>query len=168
VAAILSLRPFLSSDRFVLNRWLGTPHVVTWFGSRAAAEAEMTFAQSSPSSLCRIILLDGAAIGYAQAFDLGLTGGTQPEGLPAGSFDSDVFIGATEQRGKGYGAAALGLLRDEVFSSTFASSLGVVVAIRNESAVRMIERAGFQWVSVWHDVLLGPCWVMRALRPHSR
>jgi hypothetical protein len=49
----VTVRPFLPADRFVLNRWLGEPDVIAWFGSRGAADAEIALAQSSPSSLIR-------------------------------------------------------------------------------------------------------------------
>jgi aminoglycoside 6'-N-acetyltransferase len=161
---VVSLRPFGPGDRFLVNRWLGEPHVIAWFGSRSSADAELAMAQSSPSSLIRVILLDGAPIGYAQAFDVGVTGGARPAALASGSYEADVFIGAEPHRGKGYGARALALLRSEVFSSTLAIAVGVIVPVRNEIAVRMIERAGFVWREVCHDPLLGPCWVMTTER----
>ncbi len=161
---VITLRPFLPGDRFLLNRWLGEAHVIAWFGSRSAADAELAMAQSSPSSLVRIIERDGLPIGYAQAFDVGVTGGVRPAAMPAGSYEADVFIGAEPYRGKGFGATALSLLRDEVFGQTFAVAFGVIVPVRNKIAVRMIERAGFIWREVCHDPMLGPCWVMTSER----
>jgi RimJ/RimL family protein N-acetyltransferase len=156
----VTVRPFLPADRFVLNRWLGEPDVIAWFGSRGAADAEIALAQSSPSSLIRIILFEGAPIGYAQAFDIGLSG-FEHVAIPSGSYDADVFIGSTAHRGLGYGATALRLLTDEVFASTFTVSVAITVPLRNEAAVRRIERAGFTWQAVVHDALLGPLWILR-------
>ncbi len=156
----ISLRPFKQADRFILNRWLGEPDVVAWFGSRGAAEAEIALAQSSPSSFIRVILFSGAPIGYAQAFDIGLSGMEHPA-IPSGSYDADVFIGSTPHRGLGHGALALRMLADEVFATTLAVSVAITVPLRNEAAVRRIERAGFAWQAVIHDQLLGPLWILR-------
>lgn len=150
----------MPADRFVLNRWLGEPDVVAWFGSRSAADAEIAIAHASASSLIRVILFDGAPIGYAQAFDIALTGIEHPE-VPSGSYDADVFVGSTPHRGLGYGATALRLLTDEVFATTLAVSVAVTVPLRNEHAVRRIERAGFKWRAVVHDALQGPMWILR-------
>jgi RimJ/RimL family protein N-acetyltransferase len=160
----VSLRPYTLGDRFVLNRWLGEPDVVAWFGSRSAAEAELALAQSSPSSFIRVILFDGAPIGYAQAFDIGLSCFQHPA-IPSGSYDADVFIGSTPHRGLGHGAAALRQLTDEVFATTFTVAVAITVPLRNEQAVRRIERAGFTWQAVIHDHLLGPLWILRRDRP---
>ncbi len=159
-ARSVALRPFTGADRFVVARWLRAPHVIAWFGTQGAAEAELGLAQSSPSSLIRMVVVDGAAIGYAQAFDIGLSGLTHVA-IPAGSYDADVFIGSTAHRGQGYGADALRLIADEVFATTFAAAVTVTVPVRNESAVRRIERAGFTWHAITEDPLLGPMWILR-------
>lgn len=157
----ITLRPFTPADRFLLNRWLGAPDVVAWFGSRGAADAEIALAQSSPSSLLRIICFDATPIGYAQAFDVGLTGAPSHASVPAGSYGADVFIGSDAHRGLGYGATALALLAADVFATTFALAVVIQVPIRREMAVRRIERAGFSWRAVLADPLLGPVWIMR-------
>jgi RimJ/RimL family protein N-acetyltransferase len=156
----VTLRPFTIGDRFLLNRWLGEVDVVSWFGSRGAADAEIALAQSSPSSLLRVIACDGQAIGYAQAFDVGLSGFRHPA-VPSGSYDADVFIGSTAHRGRGYGAEGLRLLADEVFATTLSVSVAITVPLRNEAAVRRIERAGFTWQAVIQDASLGPLWILR-------
>ena len=115
-------------------------------------------ATQSPSALVRIVARDGEAIGYTHAVDLG------DRRLPAATWHADVFIGAALWRGQGLGADALNLLREEVFATTLAAGLAVRVSIRNERAVRAIERAGFKWHAVMPDALLGPCWVLMAAR----
>lgn len=160
---IVSLRPADDGDRFVLARWLAMPHVAGWFGSRAAAEAEITLARTSPSALCRMVVVDGATAGYAQALPADPAGAFAD--LPSGSYRLDAFIGDETLRGQGHGATALAMLRDELFASTFAPAAAVVVALRNEAAVRRIERAGFRWHAVLADPLLGPCWLLVAMRP---
>lgn len=159
----VTLRVASEADRFLVARWLGAEHVAGWFGSRAAADASLALARSSPSSLSRMVLVDGVPAGYGQATPADPVGDLAA--LPAGSYRLDAFIGDAALRGQGHGATALGLLRDEVFTTTFAPAVAVVVALRNEAAVRRIERAGFRWHAVLADPLLGPCWLLVAERP---
>ena len=153
-----ALRPVSDGDRFRVRRWLAEPHVIQWFGSRSAAEAAVAMAAQSETALVRIIERDGDAIGYAHALDLA------DRRLPPAVWQADVFIGAAPYRGQGIGAVALALLRDEVFATTLAAGLAVRVSIRNERAVRAIERAGFKWDVVEPDAVLGPCWLLLARR----
>jgi aminoglycoside 6'-N-acetyltransferase len=158
------LRAVTPGDRFLVRRWLAMPHVAAWWGSRGAAEASLSVAFESPSALSRIIQRDGAPIGYVQALDAGLSGRAARDALPPGSFDADVFIAVEADRGSGHGAAALALIRDEVFATTLAPAVGIVVSIRNERAVRSIEAAGFRWRAVLQDALIGPAWLLVADR----
>ena len=155
----LHLRPLNDGDRFRLRRWLSEPHVIAWWGSRSAAEASVAMAEASHTALVRMIDLDGEAIGYAHALDL------TDAHLPPAVWQADVFIGAAPHRGQGLGAVALAALRDELFAATLAQGLAVRVAIRNERAVRAIERCGFKWHVVVTDAQLGPCWLLLAGRP---
>ena len=155
----IALRPLTEGDRFRVRRWLAEPHVVQWWGSRAAADAAVAMAAHSPTALVRIIEREGDAIGYTHALDL------VDRRLPAGTWHADVFIGAALLRGQGIGADALMALRAELFASTMAAGVAVRVSIRNERAVRAIERAGFKWHAEVPDAMLGPCWVLVAGRP---
>ena len=96
----------MPEDRFRIRRWLADPEVQAWWGNAASAEAEITLAMASEASLCRIIEADGAPIGYAHAVEIGLWGEHQPDDLPAGTWDIDLFIAATELRAQGATQAA--------------------------------------------------------------
>jgi RimJ/RimL family protein N-acetyltransferase len=137
---------------------MGEPHVIQWWGSRAAADAAMAMAAQSETAVTRIVEVGGEAVGYAQAMDVA------DDALPAGAWLADVFIGDEAARGKGYGAEALRLLCRAVFGATLASALAVKVAIANERQVREIEKAGFQWRGVVRDASLGRCWLLVAER----
>jgi aminoglycoside 6'-N-acetyltransferase len=154
----VSLRPVTEGDRFRLRRWLSEPHVIQWWGSKSAAEAAMAMAAASETAIARMIWLGDAPIGYAHALDLA------DRSLPPATWQADVFIGAQEYRGKGYGAAGLALLRDDVFKATLAAGLAVRIAVANERAVRAIEAVGFRWHAVQQDASLGACWQMVAQR----
>lgn len=136
-----------------------------WWGNAAAAEAEVRLALDSPSAICRMIMLGPEPIGYAQALDLAMPARAPAASLPPGAWDADLFIAVPEHRGQGYGALALQLLAAEVFSTTLAPALSIVVSVRSEAAVRAFERVGFRWVAVEADPLSGPSWVMVQERP---
>jgi aminoglycoside 6'-N-acetyltransferase len=160
-----SLRPAAASDWPLIRSWLAEPHVSAWWGGRSSGEASVTIAMSAPSSLVRIVQAGGLPIGYAHALDIVLWGEDIPPGLPAGTWDSDLFIGSRAHLGQGYGLAALRLLTDELFRTTLAPAMCLVVSVRSERAVRLYESAGFRWHSIWNDRIDGPCWVMLCERP---
>ncbi len=156
----LALRPALDSDASRVRAWLKRPEIARWWGSLAAAEAEIMIATETPTAIRRMVTLAGRDVGYGQAVDAGLTGDEELLSLEPGTWDVSLFIAEPELRGKGHGLAALRLLADEVFSTTLALALWVVVSVRNEPAVRIYEKAGFRWQRVLSDPLFGPSWVM--------
>ena len=161
----IRLRPAAPEDRFRIRRWLAEPDIQAWWGNAASAEAEINLAMASETALCRIVELAGAPIGYAHAVDAALWGGPRPEEVAPGTWDVDLFIASAEHRGRGLGAVALDLLAEEVFATTLAIACCGLVSIRNETAVRAYERAGFRWRRVWNDPLSGPSWLMLKERP---
>jgi aminoglycoside 6'-N-acetyltransferase len=163
----LTLRPFVGGDRFLLNRWLGEPHVAAWFGTRTIADAECSFAQSTTSALVRVIQQGETPIGYIHGYDAALTGGRRAATLGDGVYLLTVLIGAAAFRGKGYGAAAAAALRREIFSTTMAPAVALLAPLKHETAVRALEREGFRWREIWHDTSLGPCWVLIAERARA-
>jgi RimJ/RimL family protein N-acetyltransferase len=160
-----NLRPATPEDRFRIRRWLAEPDIQAWWGNAASAEAEINLAMASATALCRIVESAGAPIGYAHAVEIGLWGAPQPEEIPTGTWDIDLFIASAEHRGRGLGAAALALLTEEVFATTLAVACCAFVSIRNEAAVRAYEGTGFRWRRIWSDPLLGPAWLMLKERP---
>lgn len=165
---VISLRPAQRGDLDQIRRWLRQPEIEAWWGPASATGAEIQIAMQSPSALCRVVLGDGLPIGYAHAIDASLWGENLPEDLKPGTWDLDLFIASPEHRGIGAGPTALALLKDEVFSTTLATAVCVFASIRNETAVRAYEKAGFHWQRIWTDRALGPSWFMVAERPgHS-
>ncbi len=164
----LSLRPATSADWGLIRSWIARPEIQSWWGSPNAAEAEIRIALDSEAAISCMVMLDTEPIGYAHAIDASHWGPALPDGMPSGTWDIDVFIATPEQRGKGIGERAVNLLAEEVFSTTFALALSVFVSIRNETAVRAYERAGFHWVRVFEDPIFGPSWMMLRDRPRVR
>lgn len=168
VESTITLRPVADLDRARIMRWLREPEIQRWWGNASAAEAEVRIALSSPSAICRMVMAGAEPIGYAQALDIGRHDDAPRAKVPAGTWDADLFIAKPEHRGKGCGERALALLADEVFTTTLAPAISLFVSVRNEVAVRAYEKAGFRWVSVENDPLLGPCWLMLLNRPLPR
>lgn len=161
------LRPLDHADDLRIRRWIATPDVQRWWGSAASAEAEIRLARDSGAAIARMIVIDGETAGYAHAIDAGQLGAL-PQGVPAGVWACDLFIGAPEFRGRGLGACALELLAGEVFRSSLALACMILVSVKNERAARAYERIGFRWSSIHPEPLRGPCWVMLGERPARR
>lgn len=161
----ISLRPATPEDRFVVRRWLSDPRVQSWWGTAASAEAEITLALASAVAMPRIIERDGAAIGYAHAVEGGLRAAEPSDGVPAGAWDVDYFVAPAAIDNGEVGSIVLALLTEEVFATTLAVACSGLVSIRSETAARAYERAGFRWLQVLQDPLLGPSWLMLKERP---
>ena len=138
--------------------------VQRWWGTLSAAQAEVLAALSSDMGLCSIIEADGEGVGYAQAQEAQPVGDGLALADTAGTFRVDAFIGEARFRARGIGQAAIALVVAEIFSTTLAVAAIVVVPIKYEAAVRAYEKAGFRWVRVIDDPLLGPSWLMRVGR----
>lgn len=161
------LRPAKGRDWDVIRGWLATPDVEAWWGPASATQAEVQIALGSSHAICRIIEVEGEAAGYAHAVDATLWGEDLPQDLEPGTWDLDLFIARYDLRGRGAGATALRLLKDEVFASTMALSVCIFPSVRNEAAVRAYEKAGFRWKRIWNDPHMGPSWFMVAERPRA-
>lgn len=166
--AKLKLRPATDADWPELKRWLRLPGVGDWLGSPNAAEAEIRIVFATESAVARIIEWNGQAIGYAHAIDATHWGSALPDGMPTGTWDLDCLIAEPRHRGTGFGQIAVNRLVDEVFATTFAIAVSVIVPVRNERAVRAYERAGFHWVRVLDDPLFGPSWLLLRERTPQR
>lgn len=154
------LREATDADWPVIRKWLAQADVIRWWGPKATTEAEVMLALATPQAVCRIIEVETAPgavedVGYAHALETGLAGDSRTEGLEPGTWRLDLFVAATEFRGRGVGGEALRLMREEVFATTLALAVVAFVAIGNEKAVRAYENAGFKWQSVsrapWHQ-----------------
>lgn len=160
------LRPATPEDRFRIRRWLGEPAIQAWWGNAASAEAEINLAMASETALCRVIECGGESVGYAQAVEVGLWGGSRPAELAPGTWSIGLYVVPEPQNKRDIGAIALDLLVAEVFATTLAVACSGIVAVRNEAVARAYERAGFRWLRIWRDPLLGPSWLMLRERPH--
>ena len=141
------------------------PDIARWLGSTSAAQAEIRTVFETGGAIACIIECDNQPVGYAHAIDAAHWGEGLPDGVPIGAWDIDVFIATKKHRGRGVGGAAVNLLADEVFKTTFALALSVIVPVRNEQAIRAFEKADFKWVRVWNDPIFGASWLLLRERP---
>lgn len=161
----MTLRPARGDDWGLIRRWVARADVSAILGPPATAEAMIALAMSDSHSLCRIVEHNGRSAGYAQSVDVGLWNEPLPREIAPGMYDVDLIVGEPELRGIGIGRRALDLLAEEVFSTTLALALSVVMPLRHEAAVRAYEKAGFRWRGVWRDPISGMCWVLTRDRP---
>lgn len=160
----VQLRPARRSDWPMIDSWLGIEEIKRWWGSHPAAQAAVLAALDAPMGLCSIIEAGGVPVGYAHALEAEVASDVRADPSLALCYRIDAFVGERDHRGRGIGEAALRLVFEEVFATTLAPAVFSVVPIRNEAAVRAHEKAGFGWVRVIDDTLLGPCWLMRRER----
>lgn len=158
------LRPATPEDRFRIRRWLSAPNADLGLGDRASAEAQITLAMSSAAALCRIIEQDADPIGYAQASEIGLWSEAWPRELPAGSWQVAVLLAAGPHQVE-CRPRAIAAITEEVFATTLAVACAAVIPVTCEPVVRAYETAGFRWLRIWHDPLLGAAWLMLKQRP---
>ena len=162
---VVTLRPARGDDWRLIRRWVARADVSVLLGPPSAAEAAITLAMSDPQGHCRVIEHDGRPAGYAQAVDVGLWNEPLPREIAPGMYDVELMVGEPELRGIGIGQRALDLLAEEVFSTTLALALSVIMPVRHEAAVRAYEKAGFRWRGIWRDPISGMCWVLIRDRP---
>ena len=141
-----------------------------WWGNAASAEAEITLAMSSETALCRIVECDGAADRLRATRSRSALWGERAAAGDAGRAPGTSICSSRrrEHRGRALGRARWQLLAEEVFATTLAVACCGVVSIRNETAVRAYERAGFRWLRIWPRPVFGPCWLMLKERPVRR
>jgi RimJ/RimL family protein N-acetyltransferase len=167
VAGNIVLVPATDEDWPTIRRWLAQPEVIRWWGPRATTEAEVMLALGSEHAISRMIVCDGVAVGYGHAVDAALLGVSLPAELPVGAWEMDVFVASAEHRGRGIGVTALAAMQRDVFATTLAPVVYVRVPVGQEKAVRAYERAGLRWLAVMRDPVMGPEWMMAAVRSGS-
>ena len=100
-----------------------------------------------------LIRLDGRPIGFIQCYrieDDADYARAVAIGVPAAGVD--LFIGQPELIGKGHGPRLLrAFLRDVVFARYDVAECVIGPSVKNESAIRAYEKAGF---TVWRDAAI--------------
>jgi len=145
----------VGSDLPSLERWLGSPHVVRWWGPPDLHIA--TLPQRSRDTDA-VITADGTPVGYvcwqipspSELEGAGLTD------LPENLVDIDILIGEPEFLGRGVGPSALLLLLERLRREGVRFA-GLGTSTSNRAAISAFEKAGFRRFRDFEDPEVGPC-----------
>lgn len=162
--ARIRLRPPAPEDLPQLFRWMNDPEAIApWdrfeVDSYEGMAQALRDAPSDPRSLApRFVVMRRdderplGVVGYYLAHNA------------LDTVDLWYAICLPEERGKGYGAEAVGLLTDFVFSQQKVSRVGAVADVENPASYHLLERLGFSLEGrmrqalfhhgQWHDVVV--------------
>ncbi len=135
--------------------WLRAPHVARWW---LDPERQLAAARERPADGSHaIITAAGEAVGYLrwQRIDREALDEIGLNDIPDGSIDLDILLGHPEQVGHGIGPRALTLLLDRLFADPTVPLVGLVTSVRNHSAIRAFEKAGFRRFREYDDPTYG-------------
>jgi aminoglycoside 6'-N-acetyltransferase len=149
----VAFRPLTSHDLPLIRSWLADPEVAAWWReSDLSLEAIIGKYQplidGTERVLAYIFLIQGISAGFIQAYRIEdhPTYARQIE-LPPGSVATDLFLGESSLRGKGWG----GVILREFLAEIVFGELGAAVAViapepTNARAIHVYEQAGFRWL----------------------
>lgn len=160
----LRLRPPKPADMMVLFGWYNDPETVAPFDrfsldSFESFEKEVAAAPSDPHSLAPRFVVerkdDGKVLGFVGHY----------QAHPVLQI-TDVWyvLGARDERGKGYGTEAVGLLVDYLFHAIHLARVGATCDTENLPSAKLLERLAFRKEGTlrsalyhhakWHDVAI--------------
>ena len=107
---------------------------------------------------------DGRSIGFVQLIDASEEESHYWDGATPGTWALDIWIGSSEDRGRGFGAEAMRAAIARVFEQHRANALVIDPKVDNRRAIAFYERLGFEAVGE-RDFDGDLCLVMRLTRP---
>ena len=137
-----------------MHHWLYVPHVAEWWGDDQKPNAEDLEAKYFPRisgeqpTDCFVIVEDGRDIGYIQSYVIS----DHPEyaavvDVKERAAGIDLFIGEPDRVHQGLGVPILRqFMRDVVFTRYDVESCIIGPSIKNTSAIRAYEKAGFVYL----------------------
>lgn len=135
-------RPLARDDLPLIRHWLLQPHVARWWGDVDEEMAAIATIFGDPHVEAFLMLLDGRAIGYFQAYDPNAEEGHPFAGEPAGTLGLDLSIGEAALIGKGHGSAFIRTFAERAFARG-APRLVTDPHPDNPASIRAFEKAGF-------------------------
>jgi aminoglycoside 6'-N-acetyltransferase len=149
----VAFRPLASHDLPLIGSWLADPEVADcWREADLSLEALIGKYQpiidGTEPVRAFIIVIEGAAAGFIQAYRIEdhPTYARQID-LPPGAVATDLLIGETSLRGKGWGGVVLREFLTHIVFGEFKASLAVIAPEpANHRAVHVYERTGFRWL----------------------
>ncbi|WP_419909970.1 GNAT family N-acetyltransferase [Hoeflea sp.] len=161
---MITLLPVEASHRETIAGWLRSDRVSTWWGEPAGRLEQLD--ETSPDNHA-LIARDGKAIGYVrwEIVDPEALASVGLDVIPPRSIDIDIFIGVTDEAGRGAGPAALELLFDRLSETTDAPLAGLCTSVKNLRAHSAFRKAGCEHLTDFDAPVFGPCHVfVRHLR----
>jgi len=173
-----TFRPLQRDDMSLMHRWLYVPHVAEWWWTDQEPTAEDLEEKYLPRihgedpTDCYVIVEDGRDIGYIQSYVIA----NHPEYAELVDVEEraagiDLFIGEPDRVHRGLGPPLLRqFLRDVVFANYDVESCIIGPSVKNTSAIRAYEKAGFSFfktinvpdeddpeylLRIWREELLG-------------
>ncbi len=149
-----SFRPLKPDDMPLMHRWLHTPHVAEWWADEQEQTVEALEAKYLPRILgedptdCYVIFEEDREIGFIQCYVID----DHPEyalavDVPERTAGIDLFIGEPDRVHRGRGPAILRqFMRDVVFTNYDVTSCIIGPSVKNTSAIRAYEKAGFRYL----------------------
>lgn len=149
----VSFRPLVKPDFPSMAHWLADPDVARWWPEEdlsldaIAAKYEPIVRGEEPVR-GYIMEISGKAAGYIQAYRVG----DHPDyarqlKVPAGAVATDLFIGESAWRGKGWGVAVLQAFLRQIVFGLHETDLAIIAPTpANTRAIRTYERCGFRWL----------------------
>ncbi len=153
--SLVGFRRMTLDDLPLMHRWLHTPHVRDWWDEDGGPPAYETVVEKYTPAIrgeeptdAYLICYDGQPIGYIQTYLIR----AYPEYAAAIAVEDDaagvdLFIGEADYLHKGLGSHILrAFLREIVFGASNAGSYIIGPSVRNTSAIRAYEKAGFRYL----------------------
>ncbi len=146
-------RPLASHDLPLIQAWLADPEVAAWW-READLSLEAIIGKYQPiidgfePTRAFIIVIEGRDAGFIQAYRID----DHPDyarqiDLPTGSVATDLYIGESSLRGKGWGAPMLRAFLAEIVFGEFGATLAVIAPEpANHRAIHVYEQTGFRWL----------------------
>ena len=131
----------IANDLPLVRRWLGTPHVIEWWG-KPSEQFDLISGDLDHAAMQQFIVTHlGRPFGYLQCYDVHAWDGGL--GLhPKGTRGIDQFIGEADMLDCGHGSAFIRFFIERLLGATPRVVTDPDPA--NARAIRAYEKAGFQ------------------------
>jgi aminoglycoside 6'-N-acetyltransferase len=145
LAGRLTLRPAAPADAPLLRRWDEAPHVVA-SGPNDDWRWEVELAGAGDWRKPQIAEVDGRPIGFVDVIDPAADPDRYWGDVPQGLRAVDIWIGAEDALGMGYGTRLMRLVLERCFADPSVHAVLVDPLASNVRAHRFYERLGFRFV----------------------
>ncbi len=141
----ITLRPATPADLALLRRWDEQPHVAA-SDPNDDWQWEVELGRKPDWREQLIAEVDGRPVGFAQIIDPQREESRYWGDVPANLRAIDIWIGETEDLGKGYGSRIMTLVLERCFADPSVTAVLIDPLAGNVGAHRFYERLGFRFV----------------------